>query len=217
MKNSERLDDREALYRQFADSGVAIIEYALTAEDLVQMDAHFPRSGARTAGVRADGFTDEARSWLQAHEGLHEVARRLAGAPCGLTRLQAFDKSPGANWFVPWHQDRGEDGRERAVAFLQSSLALRIHLDPCSEDNGPLEVIGGSHAHGRLAAKAIADVIEEFTPSLCLAERGDIVAMRPLLLHRSQRAKKPAARRVIHIEFTRRDYLQAVRLSAMAS
>jgi hypothetical protein len=31
--------------------------------------------------------------------------------------------------------------------------------------------------------------------------RGDIVAMCPLLIHRSQRARTPAARRVIHLEF----------------
>jgi hypothetical protein len=53
--------------------------------------------------------------------------------------------------------------------------------------------------------------------ALCLADRGDIVAMRLLLLHRSQRAKMPAARRVIHIEYTRGDYLQSVQRPALAS
>ena len=134
-----------------------------------------------------------------------------------MTRLQAFDKSPQTNWFVPWHQDRAEDGAERAIAFLENTVALRIHLDACGEDNGPLEVIAGSHAKGRLEARTISGITAGAPAALCLAERGDIVAMRPLLLHRSQRAKMPAARRVIHIEYTRSDYLQAVQRPALAS
>lgn len=204
------------LSRHFESNGIAIIEYALTREDLAQMDAHFPQLGAQ-AGARSDAFTVEARFWLAGHEGLQEIAHRLSGGRCALTRLQAFDKSEQANWFVPWHQDRAEAGRERAVPFLENTVALRIHLDDCDEDNGPLEVIAGSHVHGRLAAEATARIAARKRTSLCLAVRGDIVAMRPLLLHRSQRAKTPRARRVIHIEYTRCDVLQFVRQAEMAS
>lgn len=207
----------DALAHQFARSGVAIIEYALMPDDMTRMERHFPVLTGRTAGARADQFSAEARAWLAQHSALSAIAARLQGSPCVLTRLQAFDKSPLANWFVPWHQDRAEDGRERAAAFLENSLALRIHLDGCGEDNGPLEIICGSHTHGRLASGAIAQIAAHETPALCLAARGDILAMRPLLLHRSQRARKPSARRVIHIEYTSRDYLEAARLSAMAS
>jgi ectoine hydroxylase-related dioxygenase (phytanoyl-CoA dioxygenase family) len=186
---------------QFASAGVAVIEYALTAADLAAMDAAFPTLGARTAGARADMFTPAARGNLATHSGLLEIASRLLGAPAHLTRLQAFDKSPAANWFVPWHQDRAEDGRERDVTVLERTVALRVHLDDCDESNGPLEVVLGSHGHGRLAADAIASMVAQCPTRLCLAIRGDIVALRPLLLHRSQRARVPATRRVIHMEF----------------
>lgn len=217
MKQAEQADIRDELTEHFAQRGVAIIEYALSAGDLSLMDELFPVMEPRAAGARAAQFTASARTWLAAHPGLLLIARRLAGGPVHMTRLQAFDKSPQANWFVPWHQDRAEDGAERAIPFLENTVALRVHLDACGEDNGPLEVVPGSQMHGRLAEASIAGIAKEAAPALCLTVRGDILAMRPLLLHRSQRAKAPAARRVIHIEYTRSDYLEAVQRSARAS
>jgi Phytanoyl-CoA dioxygenase (PhyH) len=182
--------------------GVAIIEHALTVSDLAAMDAAFPQLGPRIAGGRKDVFSVEAQGWFSNHAGLNDVASRLLRTPLRLSRMQAFDKSAGANWFVPWHQDRAEDGRERPVAILEQTVALRIHLDDCDESNGPLEVIAGSHQDARLDMSAIADIVAAKPPLLCLAKRGDILAMRPLIIHRSQRAQKPAARRVIHLEYT---------------
>jgi Phytanoyl-CoA dioxygenase (PhyH) len=191
----------DALVAQFADLGIAVIEYALTPADLAALDAAFPSLAPGTAGARACGFADNAQAHLAAHGGLLTLATRLLQTPARLSRLQAFDKKPGANWFVPWHQDRAEDGQERSVASLQRTLALRIHLDDCDETNGPLEVIPGSHRHARLDTAAIAQHVAQSPSRLCLAVRGDIVAIRPLLIHRSQRALKPAARRVIHLEY----------------
>lgn len=217
MTPAEDARTADTMREHFALNGVAIIEYALSEGDLCQMDRLFPVLAPRQAGARADLFSPEARMWLAEHPGLAEIARRLAGGSVQMTRLQAFDKSAGTNWFVPWHQDRAEDGAERSVPFLENTLALRIHLDPCGEDNGPLEVIAGSHAQGRLEGAAIAGVVSRAAPVLCLTDRGDVLAMRPLLVHRSQRAKQPAARRVIHIEYTRRDYLQSLQRLALAS
>jgi ectoine hydroxylase-related dioxygenase (phytanoyl-CoA dioxygenase family) len=185
----------------FSASGVAIFEYVLTADDLKVMDAAFPALAPRAAGARLAAFSPEAQAWLAAHDGLRELASRLLQTPSRLSRMQAFDKSAGANWFVPWHQDRAEDGQERPVAELERTVALRIHLDDCDENNGPLEVIPGSHLAGRLDADAIAARTAVAASMLCLTVRGDILAMRPLLIHRSQRARAPAARRVLHLEY----------------
>ena len=185
----------------FSKSGVVLIAAPLAPQDLAQIEAFFPVLPPRTAGARAEDFTAEARAWFAGHEGLRALASQLAEMPVRLSRLQAFDKSPEANWFVPWHQDRAEDGRERPVEALEDTVALRIHLDDSGENNGPLEVILGSHTSGRLEADAIARVVAGAELVACYAVRGNIVAMRPLLLHRSKRASKPDARRVIHIEF----------------
>jgi hypothetical protein len=197
---AQTLDER-FLDGRFAALGVAVVEYALSEADLAAMAASFPKLDVKVAGARADAFSAAARDWYATHEGLLSLASRLLQADARLSRLQAFDKSPTANWFVPWHQDRAEDGREREVAVLERTLALRIHLDDCDETNGPLEVVPGSHVHGRLDAAAITFLVAEAPSLVCLAARGDIVAMRPLLIHRSQRAQTPAARRVVHIEF----------------
>jgi ectoine hydroxylase-related dioxygenase (phytanoyl-CoA dioxygenase family) len=194
--------DKRDVTGQFETAGVAVIEYYLTSDDLADMDATFPILGDRVGGARADAFSASARGWFATHAGLLTLAGRLLGGEAHMSRLQAFDKSPTANWFVPWHQDRAEDGRERDVAQLERTLALRIHLDDCEETNGPLEVVPGTHVHGRLDAAAISATVSDKPTLLCLAVRGDIVAMRPLLLHRSQRAQRPAARRVVHIEYT---------------
>jgi ectoine hydroxylase-related dioxygenase (phytanoyl-CoA dioxygenase family) len=186
---------------QFAGQGIAIFEHVLTSADLTAMDAAFPELAPRAAGARSHAFSLAAQAWLAAHDSLIELASRLLQTPGRLSRIQAFDKSAGANWFVPWHQDRAEGGEERAVSQLERTVALRIHLDDCDENNGPLEVIPGSHTAGRLDAGAIAARTLSAAPLLCLALRGDIVALRPLLIHRSQRARVPAARRVIHLEF----------------
>lgn len=130
-------------------------------------------------------------------------------------------RPPHANWFVPWHQDRSiavavraevagydrwtiKDGVphvEPPEAILDGMLTLRIHLDDCGEDNGPLECISGSHRHGRLDKPAIDRIAAEGDAKLCLCARGDILAMRPLTIHRSQRARIPARRRVLHLEY----------------
>ncbi len=217
MNEGEPARGRDELAQHFTQHGVAIIEYALSGGDLTRMDEVFPIMPPRAAGARTAQFSASARVWLAEHPALLHIAGRLAGGPVRMTRLQAFDKSPQANWFVPWHQDRAEDRAERAIGYLENTVALRVHLDACEENNGPLEVIPGSHTHGRLAEPAIAGIAKQASPAICLTERGDILAMRPLLLHRSQRAKAPASRRVIHIEYTRADYLEAVQRSVRAS
>lgn len=216
MREAEA-DTGDMLPRHFARRGVAIIEYVLSDADLTHMDGLFPVLAPRGTCARAGQFSPSARDWLAGHSGLLALAGRLAGGPVQLTRLEAFDRSPQANWFVPWHQDRMEDGAERPIAFLENTVMLRIHLDTCSEDDGPLEAIAGSHHKGRLDAHAIAETAAQAQPVLCLTERGDILAMRPLLLHRSQRARKPAVRRVIHIEYTRSEFLRSLQRAAFAS
>ncbi len=72
-----------------------------------------------------------------------------------------FDKTAAANWPVAWHQDlsvalaaRSEiDGwiawslkggvvhAQPPVAILERMITLRLHLDDCGADNGPLRVL----------------------------------------------------------------------------
>lgn len=149
------------------------------------------------------------------------IAAAVLGDTCFAVRAILFDKTPSANWKVVWHQDLSIATRRRVdvqgfgpwtekagvahvqppLAVLERMLAVRVHLDPCGVDNGPVRVIDGSHQHGRLSPVQIDELRRVGPERDCLVEQGGILAFRPLLLHASAPAVAPAHRRVIHIEY----------------
>ena len=72
-----------------------------------------------------------------------------------------------------------------ACAILEQMLAVRIHLDPCGLNNGPVRVIDGSHRLGRLSPEAIDRLRASHPVTDCVVESGGILAFRPLILHAS--------------------------------
>jgi ectoine hydroxylase-related dioxygenase (phytanoyl-CoA dioxygenase family) len=132
-----------------------------------------------------------------------------------------FDKTPDANWKVAWHQDLTIAVRERRevegfgpwsekagivhvqppAAVLERMITVRLHLDPCGPENGPVQVIPGSHRAGRLSAEVVQRwrAGRDAVPT-CIGAGGALL-MRPLLLHASSPSTVPAHRRVIHLEF----------------
>lgn len=144
----------------------------------------------------------------------------LLGNGAFAVRSIYFDKVPGANWKVAWHQDLSVAVKERRdvegfgpwsvkegvhhveppVEVLERMVTLRIHLDDCGEENGPLRVIPGSHRDGRLTPQML-NVISQQESVTRIAHAGDVLAMRPLLVHSSSASQSPRHRRVVHIEF----------------
>ncbi len=132
-----------------------------------------------------------------------------------------FRKTPDCNWKVPYHQDLSipvaakvahpalsgwsEKGDGAYVqppsALLAELLAVRLHLDPCGDDEGALRVVPGSHRLGRLRPERIAAMDKRRDEAVCTAGVGDLVLMRPLLLHASSKAMRPNGRRVLHFLF----------------
>lgn len=133
-----------------------------------------------------------------------------------------FDKTPEANWLVPWHQDLSIAVKQRLdlpgygpwsmkdraphvqppVEILEAMVTIRLHLDDCDDSNGALRVIPGSHRLGRLNASSITETRTQREEVICTVHMGDALLMRPLLLHASSEAVNPAHRRVIHLEYT---------------
>ncbi len=154
-------------------------------------------------------------------------AEQILGSEAILCRSLLFDKTPAANWKVGWHQDvtlacsqrfelegwrnwTEKDGLPHVqppVAVLESMLTLRLHLDPCGRDNGPLRVLPGSHRLGRLNAGEIAAQVASVAPLECLCAAGEVLFMKPLLIHSSRPARAVGRRRVIHLEFCPRRLL----------
>ena len=132
-----------------------------------------------------------------------------------------FDKSPQSNWLVAWHQDLAlpirsrvdapgwgpwtdKGGRLYAIApaeALRKVVALRVHVDDSSAENGPLRVLPGTHRLGRLTEERIAALAREVEPVECTVTSGGVLAMSPLIVHASSKSTSTAPRRVIHLEY----------------
>lgn len=153
---------------------------------------------------------------------LMEIARSTLGEQVMPFRATLFEKmAEGANWLVVWHQDTalpleehvpgGEWGpwsRKAGVLYahaptwaLSRVVALRLHLDDSTAENGPLRVIPGSHTLGVLSDVEVAAYARTREPVDCVAHRGGVVAMRPLVIHASSKARGPEPRRVLHVEY----------------
>jgi ectoine hydroxylase-related dioxygenase (phytanoyl-CoA dioxygenase family) len=152
---------------------------------------------------------------------LLQIARRALGDGAVPFRATLFDKSAQANWLVVWHQDTalplalradstewGPWSLKAGVLYahaptwaLSRVLALRIHLDASTSENGPLRVIPGSHLAGVLSDDEILDLAGSQQKVEAHVPRGGVLAMRPLLVHSSSKARADKPRRVLHLEY----------------
>jgi ectoine hydroxylase-related dioxygenase (phytanoyl-CoA dioxygenase family) len=180
--------------------------------------------------IRRRGSVHAVRNLLAAVPSVRGLARSAAvralvepllGAECFAVRGILFDKTPDANWKVAWHQDLTIAVRERREApgfgpwsekagithvqppapVLGDMLTVRVHLDPCGMENGPVQVIAGSHLHGRLSPEEIDGWRDGNAAVPCTSPAGGALVMRPLLLHASSASTVPDHRRVVHLEF----------------
>jgi hypothetical protein len=70
-------------------------------------------------------------------------------------------------------------------------------FDPTDGETGALFVLLGGHLLSRANPRHSVGIVRT-----CIANVGDALLMRPLLLHRSPPAKGEGQRRVLHIVFT---------------
>jgi hypothetical protein len=154
-------------------------------------------------------------------EALLGLVRPVLGDGVTAVRALLFDKTPEANWGVPWHQDLTIAVKARSeslgfgpwtvkagfnhvrppVGVLERMLTLRVHLDDCGHDQGPLLVIAGSHREGRVGPMEVRRLLDRQGSKTCLVGRGGVVMIRPLILHASTAAESPRRRRVVHLEY----------------
>jgi ectoine hydroxylase-related dioxygenase (phytanoyl-CoA dioxygenase family) len=221
----ERIDTEPLRFeRAIAANGWAVTDPIVDASTVSELrECLAPLARAGRGGAR--NLLDEPRiAGLAAAPPLHRLASAVLGDSCFAVRALFFDKTPDANWKVVWHQDLTIATRRRVDAsgfgpwtekagvphvqpqidILEHMLALRLHLDPCTVDNGPVRAINGTHRFGRIAPEEIDRIRAERPESVCLAAEGAVLAFRPLLLHASSLAERPVHRRVIHVEYAAR-------------
>jgi len=157
-----------------------------------------------------------------AHDpGLLDIARANLGNDAIPFRATLFEKSPLSNWLVVWHQDTALPLRKRVEAegwgpwsvkegviyahapasALNQVLALRVHLDDSTLENGPLRLLPATHKLGVLSDDGIHDLAATVKPVDCIVGKRGILAMRPLIVHASSKSLSDKARRVLHIEY----------------
>jgi hypothetical protein len=168
-----------------------------------------------TALRRANGALYGARNLLDVYapaaalwqrQPLVESLSLVLGNDFGLVRGLYFDKPPDNTWSLPWHRDLTIAVRDNSVPapgfrnptikggvqhleapdeVLQNMLTLRIHLDDATPENGPLQVIPATHTS--------RDATATQPPEVIVAQAGDVLAMRPLLVHSSGASREGTA------------------------
>ncbi|MBA4017010.1 MAG: phytanoyl-CoA dioxygenase [Pirellula sp.] len=210
--------DAQTLQRRIAQDGwavtPAVVEDGLLNEIIAE-------TNTERAGLRDLLSVSPATRRLTRHPAVRQIAEATLGPDCFVTRAILFDKTDGANWKVAWHQDLTIAVAERIDApgygpwslktgivhvqppcdVLERMLAVRVHLDDCTNDNGPVRVLTGSHQFGKIPITEIPAWKDRNAPVECLVSRGGVLAFRPLLLHASSQAERPQHRRVVHFEF----------------
>ena len=212
-------------------NGFAIVPSVLGTGDVSALaDALSGPAGGTAVRARNDRVyavrnllaTVPAVRQLAADPAVRRLVEPVVGPRAQVVRAILFDKTPGANWKVAWHQDLSiavRDRREVAgfgpwsvkagvvhvqppADVLGRMLTVRLHLDDCGPDNGPLRVIPGSHRGGALTPGEVERWRATVPPVACCAAAGGAVLMRPLVLHASSAATAPGHRRVVHLEWS---------------
>src|SRR5947209_6901877 len=205
-----------------AEHGFAIIPNVFADEEVKNLIENLNRLNlVRTrAGLRHGLKHPEIAALAQDPRLLH-VASKLLNDRALPFRATVFDKSPASNWLVVWHQDTALPLRERrevtgwgpwslkegvvcahAPAFaLEQILAIRVHLDDSTAENGPLRILPETHCLGVLPDDSIQYLATRVSPIECHVPAGGLLLMRPLAVHASSKAKGTQPRRVLHIEY----------------
>ncbi|HZS60358.1 MAG TPA: phytanoyl-CoA dioxygenase family protein [Gemmatimonadaceae bacterium] len=193
-----------------------VVDPALLDTVIAELPTVQDAAGARNILSESGGVRALARA-----PAVRSLAESVLSSACFVVRGIFFDKTPTSNWKVMWHQDLSIAVRERRDApgfgpwsekagvthvqppaeLLGRMLAVRVHLDDCTEENGPVRVLPGTHREGRLTAQTIEHFKATIQAVTCTVPRGGLLAFRPLLLHASSPALHPMHRRVVHFEF----------------
>lgn len=204
----------------FSRDGAQLFRAALVRDQLSLLEAALSHLPPDHAGLRLRGV--EGLAPLLASTGpVGRCAASVLGGDCRAVRAILFDKTPGTNWALGWHQDRTIAVKQRVPVdgfatwsvksgmlhveppfeLLSGMVTLRAHIDPVPAGNAPLLVAPGSHRLGRIAEDDVRDIVRRCGTIACLAEAGDIWLYATPILHASEAAAAPAHRRVLQVDF----------------
>lgn len=204
----------------FERDGVAVSEAVVGTDILRKLADEFEEAGVRI-GARPFDLSPTIRALVEPEGILTRQARALAGQNSRPVRVLAFDKTPLANWHLPWHQDRviavkkradlagfgtwtiknGQHHVEAPARLLEKMFNLRLHIDDCDATNGALKVVPGTHRLGRLNDGQVREVAAKRMAATCAVLAGEVLAMKALTIHASDASSSPRRRRVLHVDY----------------
>jgi len=229
------MNGRNAEVVQFQENGYWIEARVFSSQECERIQSVVGTSEVPRArgGIRNLISVPEVEAFANDRR-LLELAACLFGRELAPFKATLFVKTGKANWLVSWHQDTalpvenvtdepewGPVSMKAGVKFahapawaLSKILALRIQLDDSGADNGPLRVIPGSHKRKLSTDSELSDLVAARNEVVCVTERGGVIAMSPLIVHASSKARTDAPRRVLHIEYAESlDLAPGVRLA----
>lgn len=201
-------------------AGYALADLVLADHQCGHIARSLPAVGSGRGGVR-NLISHPTVLQLLVHQSFGRYLWSVIGRELVAVKATLFDKTTDNKWRVQWHQDRAIAVREQLdiagygpwstkagslhveppAEVLSQMLAVRIHLDGCGSENGPLRVIPGSHLLGKLPDARIAELVAAEAMVELHVPQGALVLMRPLLVHSSVPPREAGHRRVLHIEF----------------
>ncbi|HEX2901460.1 MAG TPA: phytanoyl-CoA dioxygenase family protein, partial [Bacteroidia bacterium] len=182
-----------AIRSNFKQDGHAVIASVYSPAELMEIIAAIDRFSTGNPEFQQERELFAIRRVLQEIPSLNkliftpafnQIIDEFAEKGSFLTKSIYFDKPPGSNWFVAWHQDISisVDARREVPGYAQwtaklgvigvvppldildNSLTLRIHLDDTDATNGALKVIRGSHKMGIVRKETLDwSTLEEVT------------------------------------------------------
>ncbi len=206
------------------EHGVEIIpsklSHTIISEIITEVN-HFteihPGHGIRNANKKLTTIDKLSKS-----KNLIDLAHSILGSEPKIVRVIFFDKTPIKNWAVTWHQDKTIAVNKKLniigwepwtvkdninhvqppLDVLNQMLTFRLHLDDSDKNNGCLKVIPKSHHLGILSQGQVNEITTKQEPYFCEVKTGDLVMMKPHILHSSSKSVNPCHRRIIHIEYS---------------
>ena len=208
----------------FEREGFVEISDAISRDDCQLAAFELGKSWSDQAGTRNlldQGWCQSIARGLKSNGLLSE----LLSGDYVVVQCTIFEKTAARPWKVPYHQDLSIPVRKRVetldcrswsekegvwytqppASVLERLVAVRLHIDDCGTENGPIRLIRGSHCAGRIGESDISSVVERGKEVVCSANVGDVLIMRPLLLHASSKPTNPSSRRVLHFVFGPRE------------
>lgn len=209
------------MLNQFKRDGFLLLKNVLNSNEIMELRHHLKTACDASAGSRNLFKKFPAISRFAKSDKIRNIVTAYLSKDAKSVRSLYFDKTQKKNWPVAWHQDKTIAVKSKVdlpgyrcwtwkdkiphtqppAEVMEHMLALRLHLDAARENSGGLRVCPGSHCLGILGPEKLYQTIKNRGSILVNAEAGDVLLMRPLLVHSSCRSQA-AHRRVIHIEYT---------------